>query len=366
MKRTAFPLSRFKQRTVLLGVGIVAVITATILIGGTLIFPNDLPTLRVELGSRSVSKLPFVIALDQRLYEKYGVDVEIWMPPPDFEGGTNTFTRLVYRLTDRLGIRSWEPDIIVRGGNSQIFRQLSNAEAPREVFLAATDCIVRAHIVAGKGVERLEDLKGKRLGVSSIWGNTGFAALLLAEHMGWDPIKDLLIVHDGNSVSALHEGRVDAFVANERSLAAAVQEGLPILASMSTWGEPPIAGNSVRVKSGWLEDPINRESARRFLQAMIEGIALFHQDRALVLDVLDKWHGITDQAYAEIVYEGGKWIPPKPYPCYEGIEKSMERYDWKETHNYSPEDFYDDSLMRELDDSGFIDSLYGTVGSDSP
>ena len=28
--------------------------------------------------------------------------------------------------------------------------------------------------------------------------------------------------------------------------------------------------------------------------------------------------------------------------------------------------FYDDSLMRELDDSGFIDSLYGTVGSDSP
>jgi len=359
-------MARFMQRRVLLSVGIIAVITAAILIGGPLILPNDLPTLRVELGSRSVSKLPFVIALDQSLYEKYGVDVEIWMPPPDFEGGTNTFTRLVYRLTDRLGIRSWEPDIIVRGGNSQIFRQLSNTEAPREVFLAATDCIVRAHIVAGKGVERLEDLKGKRLGVSSIWGNTGFAALLLAEHMGWDPIKDLLIVHDGNSVSALHEGRVDAFVANERSLAAAVQEGLPILASMSTWGEPPIAGNSVRVKSGWLEDPINRESARRFLQAMIEGIALFHQDRALVLDVLDKWHGITDQAYAEIVYEGGKWIPPKPYPCYEGIEMSMERYDWKETHNYSPEDFYDDSLMRELDDSGFIDSLYGTVGSDSP
>ncbi len=358
-------MARFMQRRVLLSVGIIAVITAAILIGGPLILPNDLPTLRVELGSRSVSKLPFVIALDQSLYEKYGVDVEIWMPPPDFEGGTNTFTRLVYRLTDRLGIRSWEPDIIVRGGNSQIFRQLSNAEAPQELFLAATDCIVRAHIVAGKGVERLEDLKGKRLGVSSIGANSGFAALLLAERMGWDPIKDLSIVNDGNSVDALLEGRVDAFVAFERSLAAAQQEGLPILASMSTWGEPPIAGNSVRVKPGWLDKPKNREAASRFLQAMIEGIALFHQDRELALNVLEEWHGMN-RAFAEVVYEGGKWIPRKPYPCYEGIEKSMERYDWKETHKYTPEDFYDDSLMRELDDSGFIDNLYGTIASDSP
>ena len=107
-------------------------------------------------------------------------------------------------------------------------------------------------------------------------------------------------------------------------------------------------------------------AARRFLKATIEGIALFHQDHDLVLGVLDRWHSITDQAYADIVYEGGKWIPQKPYPCYEGIEKSMERYDWKETHKYTPEDFYDDSLMRELDDSGFIDSLYGAVASGSP
>ena len=226
---TAVPVIRFKKRSVLLSAGIVAVFTAAILIGKPLIFPNNLPTLRVELGSRSVSKLPFVIALDQNLYEKYGVDIEIWMPAPDFKGGTNTLSRWARILANRLGIGSWEPDIIVRGGNSQIFRQLMNAETPREVFLAATDCIVRAHIVAGRGIERLEDLKGKRLGVSSISGNTGFAALLFAERMGWDPTRDLSIVKDGNSIDALHAGRVDSFVANERSLAAARQEGLSVL-----------------------------------------------------------------------------------------------------------------------------------------
>ena len=163
----------------------------------------------------------------------------------------------------------------------------------------------------------------------------------------------------------LRDGRVNALVANERSYAAALQEGFPVLAATSTWGEP-MAGNSVIVNPAWLEDPNNREAARRFLQATIEGIALFHQNRELVMGILEKWHGITDRAYAETLYEAGRWIPRKPYPCYEGILKTMEQYDSNEMRRYSPEDFYDDSLIRELDESGFIDRLYLTAESRSP
>ena len=36
----------------------------------------------------------------------------------------------------------------------------------------------------------------------------------------------------------------------------------------------------------------------------------------------------------------------------------MELYASNEMRQYAPEDFYDDSLMRELDESGFLDSLY--------
>jgi len=42
----------------------------------------------------------------------------------------------------------------------------------------------------------------------------------------------------------------------------------------------------------------------------------------------------------------------------EGIKKTMELYDSNEMRKYKLEDFYDDSLMREIDESGFIDSLY--------
>jgi len=326
--------------------------------------------MQVDL-SRSVSKLPFVIALDQGLYEKYGLDIEVRLEPPDFEGGismpsTNLFARIWRKgreLTSKDAL--WNPNIIVSGANGRIADMASNAYAPRFISLAATDCKVRAYIVAGKAFERLEDLKGKRLGVSSLRGNTGFVALLLAERMGWDPIQDISILARGNTIDALREGRVDAIVANERSFAAASQVDLSILQATSTWNTP-LAGNSVKVEAAWLQDPQNREAARRFLQAMIEGIALFHQDRELALQVLDKWHGITDRPYAETVYEGGQWIPQKPYPCYEGTIKAMEVYDSNALRKYQPEDFYDDSLIRELDESGFIDDLYTTHGSKSP
>lgn len=61
---------------------------------------------------------------------------------------------------------------------------------------------------------------------------------------------------------------------------------------------------------------------------------------------------------AKAVYEGEALIPQKPYPCYEGTAKALQVYDSNEMRKYKPEDFYDDSIMREFDDSGFIDSFY--------
>jgi len=309
--------------------------------------------------------------MDQGLYEKYGLDVEVRMEPPEFPGGkhlpSNSSAAQMWRAMQRIGGQQepWKPAINISGANGQIFDMAASASSPRVVFLAATDCDVRAHIVARKGIEQIDDLKGRRLGVSAIRSNSGFVALLLAERMGWDPIQDISIMSEGNDMDALRGGRVDAFVATERSYAVAVDEGFPVLAATSTWGEP-MAGNSVRAEPEWLEVPQNREAARRFLQATIEGIALFHQDRELVFDVLAEWHGITDRAYAETVYDEGRSIPRKPYPCYEGIVKAMERYDSNEMRKYRPKDFYDDSLLRELDESGFIDSLYAPPEVRSP
>lgn len=315
---------------------------------------SDRIPLRVELGTRGVSKLPFVIAKDQGLYEKHGLDVELWMPPPEFEGGREArrdlWTRL--RLRDRV-----PADIFVDGAGPMIVQMATNAAAPRQIVIASTDCVSRLHIIARRGIDRLEELEGKRIGVSAhMRTTTSYTALLLADRMGWDPEQDISIVRNGRGLDRLDRGVVDAFVANERHYAEAVEAGFPILADTRSWNEP-IAGNSVRVDPDWLAIPSNRDAALRFLRAASEAIALLHADRELALDVLARWHGIRDPKAAAAVYDRAATMPRKPYPCYDGISRTLEIYDSHAMRAYDAEDFFDDSLVRELDESGFYDEL---------
>ena len=54
-------------------------------------------------------------------------------------------------------------------------------------------------------------------------------------------------------------------------------------------------------------------------------------------------------------------FPEYPFPCYDGIRRTMEVYDSHEMRKYEPEDFYDDRILRELDQSGFVEQTYDDV-----
>jgi NitT/TauT family transport system substrate-binding protein len=352
-----------RLRRLALGVAVVVFVAvgATSLATGA--FSGNIP-LRVELGARSISKAPFLIAADQGLFDKYGVDVDLRMPPPDFAGGIEE-KGPVRRALDTVLRRHLRVDMYSNGVTPDMFEMVNNlARKPRRV-LASTDCIVRSKFVGRPGLTRIEELKGKRIGVTGLMHNiTTFAALELASRMGWDPVHDISIILNGDEIDMLLDGRVDAVVAQERDLAEALEKNLPILLDTRTWGDIPVGGNSLQVEEAWLEDETNREAARRFLKAMIEAAALFHADRELTLDVLQRWNGVPRE-YAAVMYDNSA-IPPKLYPCYDGIRRTMEVYDSHAMRAYTPEDFYDDSFLKELDKSGFIDEVYAAVRARTP
>jgi len=308
---------------------------------------SDRLPLNVELGGRTVSKLPFVIAADQGLYEKYGLDISLKLPPPDNPGGVRA---------NPAG--PWKSDIFVDGLTPNIVKQVQRARFPEYIAIASNDCIVRAHFVGRKGLETLADLKGKRIGISGRRDTTtGYAVLELARRMDWDPDQDISIIFNGRNVEDLADGLVDAIVASETRYAAAIKHAYPILEDTVPW-EEAVGGNSVLVTRSWLEQSRNREKASRFLKATIEGLAIFHNQRELAIDVMSRWYGISDPEIAAAIYDRGQWMPQKPYPCYQGTENTLEMYDSYEMRKHQPADFYDDSLLRELDESGFIDAFY--------
>jgi ABC-type nitrate/sulfonate/bicarbonate transport system substrate-binding protein len=247
------------------------------------------------------------------------------------------------------------PDFSIDGGVPMITAVLRGRT--KRLLLASTDCDVRFNIVGRRGMTRLEDLKGKRLGISSDGAMTGFISRLTAKRMGWVLGKDITIVEQSPRFDDLVAGKADAIVADDRYMALAEEAGYPVLANTSEWKEH-IPGNSVRVEWDWIKDPQNRDIALRFLKGTLEGNAVFFTNRDEALRVLAKYHGMTDPRVANAVYEQGLKMSRDMRPCVEGIDRMYELYDSPEMRQYKPTDFYDDSLWKELESSGFVAGLY--------
>jgi hypothetical protein len=60
------------------------------------------------------------------------------------------------------------------------------------------------------------------------------------------------------------------------------------------------------------------------------------------------------------MYEDGLKMSRRMEPCVQGF-KDMFTLPYSGIDKYKPTDFYDESLMKELDKSGFIDSAYKTA-----
>jgi NitT/TauT family transport system substrate-binding protein len=311
------------------------------------LLPQQNPTpIKVELITRAVSKTPVLIAYDKGIYKKYGLDVTLWLPKGEFPGAIETPGKME------------NPDISVDGGVPMVSDILAN-KGPKRLAIASTDCQVRFNIIGQKSMKSLADVKGKRLGISEDGAMTGFIYRVLDKRMGWTPGKDVTIVEHAQRFDDLKAGKADAFIADDRYMALAKQEGYPVLAETAAWNQA-IPGNSVRVEPNWLKDPKHRDIATRFLKATVEGMAIYMNNREETLRILAKYHGIKDPKVANSMYEDGLKMARRMEPCIQGF-KDMFTLGYSGIDKYKPNDFYDESLMKELDKSGFIDSAYKTA-----
>lgn len=319
---------------------------------------EDLLPLVVFVQGRSMSKLPFVIAQDQGLYRKYGLDIEFQLQPPEFEGGRIPRAPLLTRIQRRLGLVARPyPDIHVDGLTPSMYRHTDQADWPQRIAIASTDCSLRYFVVVREGIAELEDLKGGHIGVNALRTTSAFAAHRLVERMGWDRQFDISILEQGRNLEYLRNGRLDAVVGGDETYEAAIRGGFTIIEDTRSWEGEELAGNTAMIEPGWLEQGNNREAARRFLQAVLEGLAIFHDQPELAIEIAQRWYGFPDPDMARERYQRADYVRREPFPCYQGIENTMRIHDSHAMRQYQPEDFYDDSLMQELKESGFIDSL---------
>src|ERR1043166_880664 len=308
--------------------------------------------LRVGLGDVSLNKIPFVAAYEAGIYKKNGLDVEQSVTPAADEAARRTGAIVPPEMV-RSGGK--ETPIVIGGGSPMIVRWTTDAQADDRVIIACTDPMVRWRIIARPDITAIEQLKGKRLGYSGYGAVTHFVALSFAKIMGWNPDRDLSLMSGANTVDALKSGRVDALIASELHETMALSAGYKILVDLSKYNIPN-AGSGVNISRAWLKD--NQETARRFAKSTVEMIALVKRDKPAAFGAMAQWHGVVDPEKQEYFYREVSNLPRKPYPSVEGIKKVMEIYNYHEMRKYKPEDFYDASFIRQLDQTKYIDGLY--------
>lgn len=324
---------------------------------------NNLLPLRLTPGLVSILRMVNWVALNEGIYRKNGLDVDQCMPQGDVDD-LKDILRIEAPTQYRCNPGGAPSPIGLSGGQPTFLShfQIRNPAPRKRVILATLQDRTNYVIFARKDITVPEQLKGKRMAITSPFNILGFQALLFARAMGWDPNKDITFVEDASGTNeGLIGGKFDAYIAGEGlPLWQALQAGQKPLIDFKYW-KIPMASSSIHVEQAWLQN--NRETARRFIKAMVDTIAVVKQDKQAFFRALAKYYNIKDPKMQEFFYN--TWdFPAKPYPATEGLRNAKVLFDGHpglrndEFRNARVEDYVDDSFVRELDQSGYIDSLY--------
>jgi NitT/TauT family transport system substrate-binding protein len=300
-------------------------------------------------ATMSASTLALWLAQDEKIFAKNGIDTDLVFMP-----GSPTLIAAINSGGIAVGFT---------GGTAILAAAAGGADFK---VLAASHVRASHDLVVKPDIKRAEDLRGRRIGVTSIGGTGWMAAMLVFEQLGVNPEKDKMIVSafgDMRVISrALETGTIDGALVTGNFTAQFKRAGFNILGELE---RVPMMGNAVVVKQSFLLS--QREFLRSFLRVIAEAqiFVLSPIKKAAVLKVLTKRLSISDPAVAEDALEDLlKRLDKKPIPSIQGL-RNIQRF--LQTRNpkvgeVKLDQLIDDSIVRELDKSGFFEKMYAEYG----
>ena len=304
----------------------------------------------VSLGDVSINKVPQLVAADQGLYAKYGLDVHQTISAGAARAAAASGVVVPDAYVNRDASAAAPIDV---GGGSPMINGFVNGRGAARVIVLTQEAMAVGHIIARPGVAGIQDLKGKRIGFSGVGSVTHFSALSLARQLGWSPDRDITLVAGSATLDALKQDKVDAILASAMVIALAPQAGFKDIGDLTAY-KMPMAGSGIMVDKAYLA--AHRDTVLRFLKADIEATALMQKDRRVFNAALAKWFNITDARTQDGMFAYVNKFEKKPYPSVDGIKQVFALYDSPAMRRHTPEEFHDSSLVAELDKSGFLDN----------
>ncbi len=227
-------------------------------------------------------------------------------------------------------------------------------------LVAGVERFYDSTIFARPGITRLEQLKGKRLGISGYGAATHFAALIVAKHLNLDPNKDMTLVPggpDAERVAALSAGKIDASVFNSSTVPVAKRMGFIELVYLPDLGVE-VQGNGLATTRAYIKS--NRDTVKSALKGYVEAIHFIFNNKPATEKIFAKYMRTDDPEVLEQSYQVYvKTTPKKPYPTMRGLQFLLDAMapQMPQAKNAKPEQFVDLSFLQELEKEGFFNEM---------
>ena len=261
------------------------------------------------------------------------------------------------------GLRAGEIDIVSGNHHNLYVRRARHGEP--FVHLAQPNNQWRENcLVAGDGVHGLQDLKGKRVVMDDFDGHTGLNVWLYLRLHGLEEGRDVELVTGEKDarerVRSVMSGQCDAtFVrAVDRLRARAMGATLIDLPSMDM-----IEGVTLTTTTTYVQG--HAEEIRSLIRALVDAVHFFKTRRDETLKIIkthcgDKYE--SDEELAVFYEDQTRTLEPRPYPTLDAVRNvfalAVKRH--PEVEGFNPLAMWDLHYLREIDDSGYIDEVWGT------
>ena len=303
---------------------------------------------KVTLGFSSLSAVHGAtwVAEEKGLFRKHGIEPEIIIMP----GTTVGISALM----------AGDVQFLSAGGSLVIGANLKGADL---VMIGAYINKGVQSIMARNDIKAPPHLKGKTVGVTRLLDG-GHRLLDRALGMWKIHPAEVRLMALGSSpamLARLEKGGIDAAVLTIPSVFVAEDKGFRVLANFADLGLYSLSG-MLSTRRAFLRS--NRDLATRFMKGFVEGIAYFIKNKNESVAVLRKKlrTGAAGDRHLERAYDflATKQYERVPYPSPAGLKTVMEfaALDDPKAKTVDPAIYIDGSIIKELDESGFIKSLY--------
>ncbi len=328
-----------KERVLSVLIGIISIVCF-----GASVSPASVQTKKIEMAYSAISATHAALYFTKEagIFEKHGLRVNL------------NYVASGSKVAQALLAGEFP---IAFAGSAVVFANLAGGDI---VYVGGVVNVPAFYLLVTPEIKRIEDLRGKILGVTRFGASTDFSLRYALRLWGIDPEKDIKILQMGGQpeiLAGMKAGAIQGAPVTAPWELQGRKVGFTVLTDLSKSGLQYPMISIVSTRTFIKRDP---DSVRAFLKAYAEGTHRFFKEKDLALKAIAKYTKTEDPEALESAYAYAKeFIEKIPRPPMKGVEIELQEIakTQPEVKGRKTEEFVDAKIFDELERNGYFKTL---------